>query len=206
MTSRAPSAIQRPRPSIRGPSYAQPAQTAPAAAPFRNTEYIDLTLDGPGIAVSAGYGGGSGLRIDVSNDAPSATQAPATADAGITKPSSATPGARPRLRFDSPLVQSRTTTATSTPTSSTRESFFVPDHDGSQRRRSPPPMPVRPGRRIPAAYRRPKVTNPVSSGPRKDVRPKPYQLDTPAQSPLLFQGSMLSTFFFFNSPSLLDNV
>ncbi len=131
---------------------------------------MDLTFDGDTAATRPRIGA-SRLRVEISTDVKAIeiveSPKPSSASTPTWKPS-LPPRGRPQLHFDVPSVSNLSPR---------------PAQDGAQNETviKPMPLPVRPGKRDPPALEKARPST-TSSG-KKDARPKPYVLETPAAAP-----------------------
>jgi mediator of RNA polymerase II transcription subunit 12 len=160
-------AIQRP------PPHRSLSQQFASSSPRRVPEnFVDLTFDGD--AALGRHGpriGSSRLRVEISTDAKPAdiyeSPNPASASTPTWKPA-LPPRGRPQLHFDVPSVSNLSP---------------HPSQDGAQNEATikPMPLPVRPGKHTSLTIDRTRTS--TAGSVKKDVRPKPYVLETPTAAP-----------------------
>jgi mediator of RNA polymerase II transcription subunit 12 len=157
--------VQRPAPHR---SHSQQFTSSPTRRGPEN--FVDLTFDGDTAATRPRIGA-SRLRVEISTDVKAIeiveSPKPSSASTPTWKPS-LPPRGRPQLHFDVPSVSNLSPR---------------PAQDGAQNETviKPMPLPVRPGKRDPPALEKARPST-TSSG-KKDARPKPYVLETPAAAP-----------------------
>jgi mediator of RNA polymerase II transcription subunit 12 len=193
MTSaRPPAGIQRqpPQRSLSGtgliqrptPNRALSQQYQPSSSPRKTETYVDLTLEGSETALGR-YGtpsrvGGSRLKLEISKDAARganiAIDSPKVVDVPTETPFPVVIRGRPKLHFVGD-PQQLGGASQGAPISSVRGGENVIGH-------VPLPMPRRPGQNAQSSIGRDKLSTPRAAV-KKDVRPKPYTLETPSLAP-----------------------
>lgn len=153
----------------RPPPHRTHSQQFTSSSPTRRVNdggFVDLTFDGEAARPRIGT---SRLRVEISTDSKQADVAdsprPSSAATPTWKPS-LPPRGRPQLHFDVPSVINP------------RSAQEGGQHDTTIK---PMPLPARPGQYVPplSGKQRPSPTNTN----KKDARPKPYTLETPAIAP-----------------------
>jgi mediator of RNA polymerase II transcription subunit 12 len=171
-------AIQRP------PPHRTLSQQYSSSSPTRrgNDGFVDLTFDGdPGLRHGQRIGA-SRLRVEISKDSKNTDMVespkPTSAIATPTWRPSLPPRGRPQLHFDVPSVSNLSPR---------------PAQDGGQSEVTikPMPLPVRPGRHALLISEKSRST--PGNSAKKDARPKPYVLETPAAAPHYFLNGTLDS-------------
>jgi mediator of RNA polymerase II transcription subunit 12 len=162
--------IQRP------PAHRTLSQQLTSSPPTRrnNEGFVDLTFEGAE-AAQGRYGtiprmGGSRLRLEISDtSAMDLVESPKpAADLTPTWRPSIPPRGRPQLHFD-------------VPNSSNLSPRAAPEGGQLETTIKPMPLPIRPGQHAPPTSEKVRVVQGTSA--KKDARPKPYTLETPALAP-----------------------
>jgi mediator of RNA polymerase II transcription subunit 12 len=173
-------AIQRPAP------HRSLSQQFPSSSPTRRApeNFVDLTFEGD--AALARHGpriGTSRLRVEISTDSKTAdiyeSPKPSSASTPTWRPS-LPPRGRPQLHFDVPSV--------SHPSPRSAQ-----DGAPTEAIIKPMPLPVRPGKHALPVTEKSRAA--ATSLVKKDVRPKPYVLETPSAAPRYPPNGRLSRVF-----------